>query len=43
VERLVLGDSFRLVAAGICVGLPAAYLVGRLLKHTLFNLQPADP
>jgi len=43
VERLVLGDSFRLVAAGICVGLPGAYLIGRLLKHTLFNLQPADP
>ena len=43
VVHLVLGDSLWLVAAGIVAGLPGAYLVGRLLKHTLFNLQPADP
>jgi predicted permease len=43
VVQLVLKDSFWLVTLGICAGLPGAYFVGRLLKHTLFHLQPADP
>ncbi len=38
VVRLVLKDSLRLVAIGIIAGLPGAFLIGRLLKHTLFNL-----
>lgn len=43
VVHLILKDSLWLVGAGIAAGLPGAYLVGRLLKHTLFHLQPADP
>jgi predicted permease len=43
VVHLVLKDSLWLVGAGILAGLPGAFLVGRLLKHTLFNLQPTDP
>jgi ABC-type antimicrobial peptide transport system permease subunit len=40
---MVLGDSLWLVAAGIVVGLPGAYAVGRFLKSMLFGLEPADP
>jgi predicted permease len=43
VVHLVLNDSLWLVGAGILAGLPGAFFVGRLLKHTLFNLQPTDP
>jgi predicted permease len=43
IVHLVLKDSLWLVGAGILAGLPGAFLVGRLLKHTLFNLQPTDP
>jgi putative ABC transport system permease protein len=43
IVHLVLNDSLWLVGGGILAGLPAAFLVGRLLKHTLFNLQPTDP
>jgi ABC-type antimicrobial peptide transport system permease subunit len=43
VVHLVLKDSLWLVGAGILAGLPGAFLVGRLLKHTLFNLRPTDP
>ena len=43
VVHLVLKDSLWLVGAGILAGLPGAFFVGRLLKHTLFNLQPTDP
>jgi predicted permease len=43
VARMVLGDSLWLVATGILVGLPCAYGVARLLRSTLFDMQPADP
>jgi predicted permease len=43
IVHLVLKDSLWLVGVGILAGLPGAFLVGRLLKHTLFNLQPTDP
>ncbi len=43
VVGLVLKDSLRLVAIGIVVGLPGAFLIGRLLRHTLFNLRAIDP
>jgi predicted permease len=43
VVHLVVKDSLWLVGAGILAGLPGAFLVGRLLKHTLFNLRPTDP
>jgi ABC-type antimicrobial peptide transport system permease subunit len=43
VAKMVLGDSLSLVTAGIVLGLPCAYAVARLLRSTLFDLQPADP
>ncbi len=43
VVNLVLKDSLWLLGAGILAGLPGAFLVGRFLKHTLFNLRLADP
>jgi predicted permease len=43
VAKMVLGDSLWLVMAGIMAGLPCAYAVARLLRGTLFDLQPADP
>jgi predicted permease len=43
VARLVLGDSLRLVVAGVLLGLPVAYAVAQLLRGTLFEMQPTDP
>ncbi len=40
---MVLGDSFRMVAVGVLIGVPAAYVVGRSLESLLFGLQPMDP
>jgi len=40
---MVLRESLMLYLAGVAVGLPAAFAVGRLLKATLFGLQPEDP
>jgi ABC-type antimicrobial peptide transport system permease subunit len=43
VIRMVLKNSAVLVALGVAIGVPGAFLIGRALKHTLFELQPADP
>jgi predicted permease len=43
VIRMVLRDSLRMVGAGIVVGLPCAYAVGRILKTSLFQMEPMDP
>ncbi len=43
VVNLVLKDSVRLVVIGLALGLPGAFFIGRLLKHTLFKLAAADP
>lgn len=43
VQRMVLGDSLRMVGAGVLIGVPAAYIVGRYLEGLLFGLEPADP
>lgn len=43
IVRLVLQDSLWLVGIGILVGTPGAFALGRVLKGTLFGLQPADP
>jgi len=40
---MVLRESLLLLLAGIALGLPAAYGVGRLLKASLFGLEPHDP
>jgi predicted permease len=42
-SRLVVRDALAMLAAGVLLGLPAAYFVARLLQASLFDLQPADP
>jgi predicted permease len=43
VINLVLRDSMSIVLAGILLGLPCAYAIGRSLRSTLFRLEPLDP
>jgi predicted permease len=43
VRRMVLGDSLWMVGAGILIGIPAAYAVGRYLESQLFGLEATDP
>ncbi len=43
VIQLVLKDSLLLVVAGIAIGLPGAFFLGKYLKHVLFDLQVTDP
>ena len=40
---MVLRDSLRMVAVGIFIGLPCSYAIGRVLKTSLFRLEPLDP
>ncbi|MGH9657650.1 MAG: FtsX-like permease family protein, partial [Bryobacteraceae bacterium] len=43
VERLVLGESLRLVAAGFAVGAPVVLIEMRWIGSLLYGLDPADP
>jgi predicted permease len=43
VIRMVLHDSLWMVGAGVAVGLPFAYAIGRILGRVLFRLAPLDP
>lgn len=43
VMRMVLGETFRLVGAGIAIGIAASLLLARLLTNILFGLSPFDP
>jgi predicted permease len=43
VQRRVLSDTLRLALAGLACGLPAAWLVSRLMQDLLFGVTPADP
>ena len=43
VLHLVLGQGMRLVAAGLVVGLGAAFVATRLLTSVLFEVKPLDP
>jgi putative ABC transport system permease protein len=43
IARLVLGEGFRFVLAGIVVGLLAALLTTRYLGRLLYGLAPTDP
>ncbi len=43
VLHLVLGQGMRLVAAGLVVGLGAAFVATRLLTSMLFEVKPFDP
>jgi len=40
---MVLRESLLLCAAGVVIGLPAAFACSRLLRSMLFNLSPNDP
>jgi putative ABC transport system permease protein len=41
--RLVLGDSLRLTAIGVAVGIAGALAIGRMLRQLLFGVTAADP
>jgi len=43
IAAMVLRDAFVLLLAGLAAGLPGALWMGRLLRHTLFQLSPIDP
>jgi len=43
VLRMVLSETFRLVAMGVAIGLPCALGAGRLVASQLFGLSWADP
>ena len=43
VQRMVLVESVSMVGAGILVGIPAAWAVGRYLRSQLVGLGPTDP
>ncbi len=43
VRRLVLGDTIRLAAVGVAIGLPAALGGARLLAGQLYEIGPNDP
>jgi ABC-type antimicrobial peptide transport system permease subunit len=43
VLRQVVGDAIRLVAAGVAIGVPAAWAASRLVSSMLFGLTPTDP
>ena len=41
-RNLILGQSLRLVAAGIAIGVPLAIATGSLYSTLLFGVHPAD-
>ena len=43
VAGLVVGEGLRLVAIGVALGLPAAWLASRWVQSLLFGVTPADP
>jgi predicted permease len=43
VLRLVVGEGFRMAAAGVAVGVIAALVLSRLLASLLFGVTPTDP
>jgi putative ABC transport system permease protein len=43
VRKLVLGETLRLSAGGIALGLLGAVMLGRFIEKQLFGVPPADP
>ena len=41
--RLVLGQAFRLIAAGAAIGLGCALVMSRLMAGVLYGVKPTDP
>ncbi|HZQ54011.1 MAG TPA: FtsX-like permease family protein [Bryobacteraceae bacterium] len=40
---LVLRDALAMIVAGIAIGLPVAWALGRLVESQLYNVKPFDP
>ncbi len=43
IRKLVFGEGFRLIAAGVVVGVALAIILSRVLRSFLFEVQPGDP
>jgi ABC-type antimicrobial peptide transport system permease subunit len=43
VNRMVLGQGMRPVAAGLVIGMAVALALGRLVQALLFQTRPSDP
>jgi ABC-type antimicrobial peptide transport system permease subunit len=43
IQRMILGQGFRLVSIGLAIGGAASLAAGRLLESLLFGVKPADP
>ena len=43
IAGMILRDVTLLVAAGLAIGLPAAWALGRYVENQLFGITPADP
>jgi len=43
IQRMILGETMAIVAAGVLLGLPIAFAAGQLLRAQLFELSPYDP
>jgi predicted permease len=43
VLRLILGQGLRLVAMGVLIGVPAAFVITRLMAHLLIGVSASDP
>jgi predicted permease len=43
IRKLAIGESLRLTAAGIAIGVPATLLAGRLIQTLLYGMTPHDP
>jgi predicted permease len=42
-QKLILGETLKLAAIGMSVGLAAAWSLGRVLQGLLFGIMPSDP
>lgn len=43
IRKLVFGEGFRLIAAGVVVGIALAVMLSQVLRSFLFEVQPNDP
>jgi putative ABC transport system permease protein len=43
IRKLIFGEGFRLIAAGVVAGVALAMILSRVLRSFLFDVQPGDP
>jgi len=43
IRNLVFGEGFRLIAAGVAIGIAGALVASRVLQSFLFEVEPTDP